>query len=196
MKKITTIMTSMIMAVVLAVSVSAAGINSYEQSILDLLKTKVDLGSGQTYSIPANYIVQAENYFQQADVTKEQADTINGYINEGINLLKSRSSVITAKGGVFHLKDLTAEDKTTILNLGKKACETVGLKLTYDGKNVVITDANDSSKVYFSNSPIIKVTGEEGNSVHAGAAAAGVAAVVVLAVAGVYAYSRKNKLFA
>ena len=193
MKKLFTAMASLVMAVVLAVSASAAGINENEQSVLNKLKTQVDLGGGQVYSIPVSYINQANNFFLQIDMTKEQADEINGYIQQGIDLLKSRASVITAKGDTFDLKYLSQADKKTILDLGQKACAVVGLKLTYDGKNVVITDANDSSKVYFSSAPIIKVTGEES---HMGVALAASAAVIVLTVAGVYVYACKNRLFA
>ena len=45
------------------------------------------------------------------------------------------------------------------MDLAVDACAQVGLKLTWANRVITITDAQDSSVVYFSNSAIIKTTG-------------------------------------
>lgn len=163
MKKAMIAFFSIVLAMTMTLSVCAApaGLNENEQRIMDLIRSKQDL-AGRTYIVPVSYANQAENFFLQIDTTKEQADEIIGFIEQGIEKLKLRQEVIRAAGGdVFNLRGLAYADKKDILMYGQKACAVVGLNLIFDGTNVVITDANDSSKVYFSDAPIIKVTGLE-----------------------------------
>lgn len=159
MKKILSAFIGLALVAIMAVSASAAsGINDNERRVLDLLSSKTESGA----FIPVNYVNQAENYFLQIDLTAEQADQIIGYMQHALDILNARKSVVAAAGGdTFNLKGLAYADKKAILEDGQKACAVIGLNLIFDGTNVVITDANDSSKVYFTNAPIIKVTGEE-----------------------------------
>ncbi len=164
MKKALIAFFSMALAVMMVLPVSAsapAGLNENEQRIMELIRSKNPL-AGREYIVPVSYANQAENFFLQVDVTAEQADEIIGYIQKGIDKLKLRQDVIRAAGGdVFNLRGLAYNDKKDILEYGQKACAVVGLNLIFDGTNVVITDAKDNSKLYFSDAPIIKVTGME-----------------------------------
>lgn len=165
MKKVLVVLFSLMLILVPAVSVNAeTGLNENEQKIMNLLRSQIDLGNGKFWGVPTSYLNQAENFFLQYETTEAQANEIMGYIQKGIDKIKANSSIILASGdNSFNLKGLEYADKKELLELGQKACAVVGLNLVYDGANVVITASNDSSKLYFSNAPIIKVTGKETN---------------------------------
>ena len=138
---------------VCAISASASGLNSYEEALIEKLSQSVEI-DGKTASLPASYVNQAKAYFvSSVDLTKEQADEINGYVDEGIALVKAQTTT--------DLKKFPASVNSKLLELSKKATEVVGLKLTYDGKVINIVD--EDGKVAFSGQPAIKTTGVDVN---------------------------------
>ncbi len=186
MKRVFASIMCILLISLMVVSASAAGINENEQRVMDVLKSEVDLGqSGATYIIPENYINQAENFFLGYEMTAAQADEIIGYVQKAIDVVKSRTDMVS--GDVFNLDRLPYADKKAILNYGQLACKVVGLTLIYDGTNVVITDENDNGKLYFSSEPIIKVTGAQAVVIYVAAAIA-----AVLLVAGITVIVRRR----
>ena len=76
MKKLLSAVLVVMLLVMSVFSVSAAGdINDYEQKILELLATKVEVGQSHA-EIPAEYIAQAKSYFMTLDVTQPQSEEI------------------------------------------------------------------------------------------------------------------------
>ncbi|MBQ1186411.1 MAG: hypothetical protein IIX54_01825 [Clostridia bacterium] len=185
MKKICAVILALVLLIVpLTISVSAAGdLNANEQKIISELKKEVKIGE-KTFAVPAQYVNQAENYFKTIDVTEAQAKEILGYIAQGEKLVVAQK--ITATTDLKVLKD---DVKSEILSLGQKAVAVTGGVLTYDGKNVTITDAN--GKVVFKNAPIIKQTGEQVD--FTAIAIITLAAVTLLGASVVIA--KKNALF-
>ena len=78
MKKIFSAIVAVTLAVVMCMSVSAAGgLNDNEKAVLDKLKnSKVVGANGWSFSIPTEYINTVENYFNNIDMTASQKDTI------------------------------------------------------------------------------------------------------------------------
>lgn len=182
MKKAISVILALVMcSMFLAVSVSAAGINTYEQEVQDNLSQSIVV-DGKTVKLPAEYYNQAKNYLMSSvDLKKDQADEVNGYVNEAIQLVKEDGTV-TADG-------FSAEVNNAILSLAEKSASVVDLNLTYDGKTVKLVDS--SNKVVFSNSAAIKVTG-----VSADVMAISVILVAALTMIGFVAVvAKKAKLF-
>ena len=189
MKKLLAIFFALLLiAVPCCIGVSAAGaINADEQKILDTLDQYIQLGTTK-YHIPDEYIAQAKNHFLTIDITKDQADEIIGYINEGTEILKHDAT----PNEEFHMEVLPSAHKEELLALGQAACEVVDLTLTYDvdDTHVVITDNSGNTPVdVFDSKPIIKTTGAEVSAIVVTAAAL---AVVMVAA---FVISKKVKLF-
>ncbi len=170
MKKLALIVLAIaIMIVPLSVGASAAAgdINQYEKAVIDSLSEKVAVGDA-FFSIPKEYITQAENFLKTIDMTEPQSKTILAEIAD--------SKEIVIKSGIkktSDLKVLPLEQKRALLTNGEQASEAVGAVFTYDGADVIVTY---NGTPVFQNAPIIKVTGAESDFT-----------VTVLAVAGVVA---------
>lgn len=180
MKKLSTMIIAVILVAVSAVSVFAAGINSSEQAVLDELQTSVN---GMT--IPAQYINQAENYFNTVDMTKEESDQIIAAIKEGKAYLEST--------GVTAISQLTADQKQAMMGYANKAAGVLGLSLSYSKGNLTVTSSssngNASGSTIGTNGNVIKTTGANANFI--GFVVLG--AVAVLFVAGGALYLVKTK---
>ena len=84
MKKLLSAVLVIMLLAMSVIGVSAAGdLNAYEQQILDLLATKIEVGESHA-EIPAEYIAQAKNYFMTLDVTEQQSKEIIAILEEGI----------------------------------------------------------------------------------------------------------------
>lgn len=161
MKKFLAILFALALVAMLPLTAFAAGLNDYEKEVLDVLKGTVELGNGKTYKIPAQYITKAQNYFlsDSCDMTEAQADAIISYINAGKAIVKEEAANVTDK--TFELKDLPKGAREEILDLGKAACQEIGLELQYNGRNntVVITEAGSTTPIFQSDA-VIKTTGQ------------------------------------
>jgi|GEM_PF-6109353 hypothetical protein len=159
----------------LCTTVSAeGGLNTYEEALINELSQSVVNADGVSVFIPTSYVNQAKNYFiSSVDMTKEQYEEISAILKDGIAIVKAGSGLNIAK--------YSYSDKAALLKCGQEMVAVIGMTLTYDGSNVVIVDPN--GKVAFSDSPVLKTTGNVVPSA-VPAAAIGVA-LFALAAAGV-----------
>ncbi len=151
MKRFSAFLLALFMVAILCTTVFAAGINSAEQSVLQNMRTPANMKGNMVY-VPVAYINQAEAHFNTIDMTSEQADKINGIINEGRSFLEN-----TGKGSI---KDLSASQKRTLLAYASAAADV--LKLTAaafsDDTRIKIT-TKDGAVVMDESDNIIKTTG-------------------------------------
>lgn len=152
MKKLASIMIALVLAATATVSAFAAGINSNEQKVLDELKS-VNI-SGVTIS--ADYINQAEGYFNKIEMTAAQSATIIKAINDVENYVKA--------AGVKDLRDLSLDQKNVLLGYLKTAGSALGLTVSFDGtaKLIIVKDAEGAT--VFSGSPYIYGSASSGNA--------------------------------
>lgn len=173
----------MVVAVLLAVSMvpafAASGINSYEKELINYVKTAYVV-NGTTITVPQEYITALENVFTNVDVTEAQYKEIKGILDEALAFVKSKN--------LTKVEDITKTGSTqTLLDYASKALGVVGYSVSTKGHLsdadhglLIITDAN--GKVIAELHPnVITKTGADFSS----AAICGVAALAVLAVAGV-----------
>lgn len=192
MKKLSTMIIAVILVAVSAVSVFAAGINSNEQAVLDELKTSVTMKGGEMI-IPAEYVNQAENYFNTIEMTAEQSADIIAIIKDGKSFLE--------KSGASNIADLSFAQKQTLLSYGEKAVAVLGMTMSYDKTSKSLTISAPNGSVAFTavpkltasgqitNGDVIKTTGANANFI--GFVVLG--AVAVLFVAGGALYLVKTK---
>ena len=192
MKKLSTMIIAVILVAVSAVSVFAAGINSSEQAVLDELKTSVTMKGGEM-TIPAEYVNQAENYFNTIEMTAEQSADIIAIIKDGKSFLE--------KSGASNIADLSFAQTQTLLSYGEKAVAVLGMTMSYDKTSKSLTISAPDGSVAFTavpkltasgqitNGDVIKTTGANANFI--GFVVLG--AVAVLFVAGGALYLVKTK---
>ena len=170
---------SALMVVGFVFATSAAGLNSNEQKIMDKLSQTVTV-DGKTAQIPTEYVNQARNYLTStADITDEQYTEIVKNIDAAFALVKEQKTVDISK--------FPASVNAQLLDYVKKAAAVVDLTVSYDGKDVTITDAEN--KTVFEGKPAIKVTGVDMTPVFV----LGGAAVILLGASVLV--SKKMKLF-
>ncbi len=156
-----------------AFSVSAEGtINASEQVILEKIQMVYKVGNKE-YTVPAEYVNQARNFFLTVSVSEAQSDEILGYIENGLEILNVQVQKFGA--GEVNFERFDSSAKTEILTLGQKAAQVVNLKLIYSDGSVSITDS--AGKPVFSGSAIIKVTGASSRHLIFGAVTFSVIAV-------------------
>jgi hypothetical protein len=210
MKKITSIFVALMLVAVTAVTAFAAGINSNEQAVLDELNATISM-QGSTMKIPAEFVNQAESYFNTIEMTADESSQIIAVIKEGESFLSN--------SGAANIADLSAEQKQELLSYGQKAVAVIGMTMTYDNtsKTLYIYDAsgatafaatptltavsgstsgsgsasNSGSSSNTNNSGVIKTTGATTN--FAGFAAVGAVAVVLVAGCAIYFVKTKKE---
>ncbi len=134
-----------------ALPISAAGLNDFEQKLMDKISGVVNINGTDVY-LPPEYVNQAKNYFLSYDMTEAQYNEIVGILDEAIALVKEN-----APDGVFAFQKLSSDMKKKVLAYGKEAVAVVGLTMTYDGKNIKIV--NKDNVVVFEDTPAVKTTG-------------------------------------
>ncbi len=151
MKKLSSILISLLLIIISCFSVFAAGINSAEQSVLNNMRTPANMNGKKVY-VPSSYINQAEAHFNTIDMTQSQADKINGIISAGRAFLEST--------GKSNIKELSSSQKQTLLSYASQAAGVLKLtavagsdenriKITTKGGTVIVDESNN----------IIKTTG-------------------------------------
>ncbi len=197
MKKIFALVMVLALTFSLCLTVNAAtGINEYEKAVLDVLKEKEVVGAnGWKFSLPTEYVTSAENYFNTIDMTEAQKNKIIGYIEEGMEIVKAQGDKANFKGKTYDLKNMEADAKQKVLDLGQKACAEVDLTLTYSPADNKVTIRTTGDQVVFENAPIIKTTGED-FSVTTAAVVSGIAALVIGGAAVMFVVSKKKGLLA
>lgn len=139
-------------------NVFAAEINQAEQRILDQLNTPYNI-SDITVSIEDQYINTVENFFLANNIQDEEADAVLLEL-ESVKAILNRNADLLVKDADFYLEGIATlpeEDYNELLGCAQRICDILGLKLVVDGNQVVITD--QSGKVWFSGSGLIKNTG-------------------------------------
>lgn len=179
MKKVaTSVILSLMMLMVCVFGASAAGLNEYEQKLVDKLSQQIVV-NGKTASLPAEYLNQAKNYLTStADLTEAQYNAVAQNVDAAIALIKEQKNIT-------NLSAINGQ----LIDYAKKASEAADLKFNYDGKNITITDANNNP--VFKGDAVIKVTGASVDMTFV-YVAAGV--LVILMGASIFA-AKKMKLF-
>lgn len=153
MKRILKVLSAGLLSAVVATSVSsvafAAGINDAEQKILDELHTTVTM-NGVEKALPADYINQAENYFNTVEITDEQA-------NEVINGIEDSKAYLESTGA-SNFKSLTSEQLDTFVSKCQSAVTPVGLTLSYEKSSNTTTIVDNSGNTVFT-ATVSAVTG-------------------------------------
>ncbi len=192
MKKIISAIIATAVMLSLCLSVSASGINSNEQAVLELLKTKRQLGtSSRQFSLPDEYINAAENFFNTIDMDQAQRDLIVANIEEGMDIIVAQAEGFS--GTTYDLKLMDSASKTRLLALGQEACAAVDANLTFDASEGKVVISNTDGTVIFTNAPVIKTTGQE-HPVTAAAVGVTVAVIVICGAALLFAVSKKKGL--
>ena len=140
MKLISIALLSAAVAVSASLSVSAAGINSAEQKILNELRTTVDM-EGNLKTLPESYINQAENYFNTVEITDAQA-------NEIISKIESTKTFLTETGAVNYIS-LTDAQVDTFISKCKEIAAVVDLKISYEKSTQTVTIIDSENKTVF-----------------------------------------------
>ncbi len=151
MKKITAVLVAVVLVAFSAITVFAAGINSSEQAVLDELNSSVTMANGSMV-IPAEYVNQAENYFNTIDMTEDESSQIISIIKEGETFL--------ANSGASNISDLSYAQKQELLAYGQKVVGVLGMTMTYDtaSRNLIIY-APDGS-IAFKATPTLTPAGQ------------------------------------
>lgn len=151
MKKLFAVLIALAIVVISCLTVFAAGINAAEQSVLQNMRTPANMNGKMIY-VPASYINQAEARFNTIDMTSDQADKINGIINEGRSFLEST--------GKSSIKELTASQKSKLLSYASAAANVLNLTAAAfsDETRIKIT-TKDGEVVVDESNNIIKTTG-------------------------------------
>lgn len=173
----------MVVAVLLVVSMvpafAASGINEYEKKIIDYVQTAYVV-DGKTITVPAEYMTALENVCASTDVTEAQYNEIKATLDEALDFCK--------KNNLTTVEDIQAKGcAQTLIDYANKALGVVGYKVAVEGSlsdanhgTLIITDAN-GNVVAKLNPAVVTKTGADYSS----AAVCGVAALAVLAAAGI-----------
>lgn len=145
MKLISIALLSAAVAVSASLSVSAAGINSAEQKILNELRTTVDM-EGNLKTLPESYINQAENYFNTVEITDAQA-------NEIISKIESTKTFLTNTGAVDYVSLTDAQVDEFIVRCND-IVGVINLKLLYDKSTRTVTVVDIDGNVVFTASNV------------------------------------------
>lgn len=195
MKKLFAILIALILVAVAALPVFAAGINSYEQDVLDELRTSVTMTGGEMY-IPTEYVNQAENYFNTIDMTEQEAKDILQWIKDGKAFLEG--------SGASNIPTLSYDQKSKLLNYyGRGIVGVIDMTMTYNKVDGHLTIYDPDGNVAFSAVPILTPTGEisDGDIIkttgadanYFGFAVAGIALTLVIAGGALYLVKTKKE---
>lgn len=161
MKKLIILLTFVLTLCCFSVNVSAAGLSTDAQNIINLLSTPIQLKSSNLkVAMPAEYIAQVENYFQASALTQAQYSIIKSQIQDVINVIKAQNASI-APNEIIDLDLMPASAKNEILSDATTAATAANLNLTYDGTNLSITDKTSGNVVFTATrgATVIKATG-------------------------------------
>ncbi|MCR4594445.1 MAG: hypothetical protein K5761_05265 [Clostridiales bacterium] len=141
MKKIISMTLVVLLIFALAVPAFAAGINSYEQKILDYAATKYVV-DGKTITVSDDITAQLKNVFNSdsIDVTEDQYNEIIAILDEGLAYCKSHS--------ITSIEDLQNSDEDTdaLLEIGERALAVLGCTAQTEGS---IKDADHGLMMIF-----------------------------------------------
>lgn len=182
----------MVVAVLLVVTMipAFAGINDYEKKLTDYMKTAYVV-DGQTITVGNEFFAKLDNFFasDSVDVTEAQYNEIMGILGEALKYCQSKKLVKIA--------DIKKQGATQdLLDYAARALAVLGCTVSTDGH---IADADDlksataklivkdaaGNEVLNLNLEIVRTALAKTGADYSAAAVCGVAAVAVLATAGV-----------
>lgn len=183
MKKVIVFSLVLIITLMSCVTAFAAGINSYEQSVLSQMRTPANMAGNSVY-VPDSYINQAEAHFNTIDMTADQASKINSYISQGRSFLEST--------GKSSIKELSASQLKTLASYASSAAAVLNLKagIGPDPNQVKVMDKN-GNVIIDESGAVIKTTGAALSPVPFVLAAA-LGLIVLASCAGVIYYYKKR----
>lgn len=169
-----------IIALSLTVAMMNAGVvTAYAAGVIDDNEAAI-IAELEAYGAPAEYITQAENYFEQDDVevTAEEADAIIADIED--------AAVIAKEAGIKSADDLAKADKAVLDQIMAKvsdAAAVVDLTVSIDTKTGIATVKDSTGKVVATTNTGIKTTGTSAMSTVVVISLLGAAVVALAAVA-------------
>lgn len=166
MKRVISVLTAVLIIALSTVAVSAAGLNSGEQSVLSNMRTPANMKGNSVY-VPAAYINQAEAYFNTIDMTSDQASRINGIIGQGRSFLEG-----TGKSGV---SELSSSEKQTLLGYASAAAGVLKMSAAA---------GSDSTKVKIISKSGDTIVDDSGSVIKATGADSYLPSVIILSVTG------------
>lgn len=180
MKKLASILVVAVLLVASVVPAFAAGINTYEQKIIDYVKTAYVV-DGETITVPAEYFTALENVFAEVEVTEAQYNEIMAIFEKGMAVVKANK--------LKSVEDITATGTTEVLlDYARQALAVLGYGLSTKGSLtdadhglLVITDPKGNVVAELHPNVVITKTGAD----YTYAAAIGVVAVAIIAVSAV-----------
>lgn len=132
---------TLLMVLLLIVGSSASVFAATEDDIIQALRDA---------KVPETYIIQAENYLKENDVTSEDASAIIAKIED--------SKAILDAAGVTNVTELSDADKQELLDNVRSAGEVLDLTFTISASNgsydVVVTDAEGAVVTEFKSNQV------------------------------------------
>lgn len=137
MKKMIILFITLILVLSCSIFVSAAA----EEDVLQELKDLEIFND--------TYLLQAESYLARNPITSEQADKI----------IEKIQNVKTILGGKDSLSELTIDQKKEVFTEFYDAGMIIDLKVSFDGKAVLITDSSERTVLLVDQGSAVKQTG-------------------------------------
>ena len=181
MKKSISILLVFVLLFALAVPTFAAGINSYEQKLINYVQTKYKTDKG-TITVPKAYINAAENVCNTIDITEAQYDEIISILDEAYAYVL-KEKLVTMND---LKKNRAAQD--VLLGYAEKALAVIGYTVTADrAKGLLIIKDADGKTVAELKPAIIVQTGANNIAI------AAFSAIAVLTAAGAVSLKKFRK---
>jgi hypothetical protein len=189
MKKLACLMVVAVLLVVTMIPAAAAGINDNEKKIIDYMKTAYVV-DGVTITVGNDFFTALNNIFaaDSVDVTDAQYNEIMGILGEALKYCQSKKLVKIA--------DIKKQNATNdLINFASRALAVLGYTVSTDGHIADTDDLKSASKLIIKDAAgatvaelpleIVRTGLAKTGADYTAAAACGVAAVAVLAAAGV-----------
>lgn len=162
---------------------AAAGINTYEQKLIDYVKTKYVTDKG-IITVPKAYINAAENVCNTIDITEAQYKEIVAILDEAY--------AYVVNNNLDEMKDIAnnTDVQNVLLGYAEKALKVIGYTVTADraANLLIIKDATGNVVAKLTPSIIVQ-TGADNTAV---AAVAAIAVLTVAAAFGVKSFRKED----
>ena len=150
-------------------------VNAVTEAELEEYLLGTHIVAGKEVTLTSSEKKQLKDYFDENDITDEQAETIKAKVDECLAIMN--------KEGVTDVKELTTASKQAMLKKAQEAAAVVGLKV--DMSTGLVTNA--------AGEPVFKLP--EGKLVQTGSSNMGYVYTVlaIIAVAGIVTYKKVRK---
>ncbi len=175
MKKIISILLTLVLLFTLAVSVSAD--DAAKAKIYDATKAACPV------AYQATYLGTVQNVLNQIEVTAEQADAVVALINEA-------KAVISDKGA--SLSDYLAEERALIIDYINEISDVLGLAVTFKASDSAVHEGDMVAVITYNGAVLANVDGEVVKVTGGNASSTALFAILALAFAGVSVVATKK----